>query len=104
MGYKRLPAAPEGTGEVEHYMDMVFGDSYQTHFAPGTIAPGGTWSEYRGDASAGFDQPQPPMASISRVVVTDAAGYQWEKRWVKAGPARRVRRRRWWWWKRRGDL
>jgi hypothetical protein len=31
-----------GTSELEHYMDKVFGNSYQTHFAPGTIAPGDT--------------------------------------------------------------
>jgi len=43
-----------------------------------------------------FERPQPPMTSISRVVITDAAGYQWEMRSGRAGPARRVRRwRRW---------
>jgi hypothetical protein len=32
-----------------------------------------------------FDQPQPPKASINRVVVTDAVGYQWEMRSGQAG-------------------
>ena len=44
------------------------------------------------------------MATIARVVITDAAGYQWETRSGKPGPARRGRRWRRWWWERRGAL
>ena len=104
-GYKRVLAAPEGTSEPEYYMDKVFRNSYQAHFAPGTIAPGDTWGAYHGyKAGTLFDRPQPPMTFIARVVITDAAGYQWERRSGKAGPSRRVRRWRHWWWKRHGDL
>ena len=104
-GYRRVLAAPEGTREFEHYADKMFGDSYQAHFAPGTIAPGDTWGAFHGyEAEPVFEQPQPPMASIARAVISDAAGYQWEMRSGRAGPARRVRQWRRWWWKRQGDL
>jgi hypothetical protein len=103
-GYRRALAAPEGTTEVEYYMDKEFGNSYQAHFAPGTIVPGDTWGAYQGCDAGGFDRPEPPMTSVARVVITDAAGYQWVMRSGKAGPARRVWRWRRWWWKRHGRL
>lgn len=104
-GYERVLAAPEGTGEVDYYMDKKFGDQDQAHFAPGTIAPGDTWSiAYGYEPEVVFGRPQPPMASVARVVITDAAGHQWVMRSRKAGPARRVRWWRRWWWKRHGDL
>jgi hypothetical protein len=89
-----VSAAPEGTGEVEYYMDKRFGDTDRTHLAPGTIAPEDTKNigypydkniGYPYEQKAVFDQPQPLMASITRVVVTDAAGYQWEMRRAKPG-------------------
>jgi hypothetical protein len=87
------------------YAVKKLGDSRVVPFAPGTIAPGETWSVFQGyQPEAVYDQPQPPMVAISRVVVTDAAGRQWEIRPYKARPPRRVR----WWlrrrWRRRGDL
>ncbi len=104
-GYRRALAAPEGTTEVDYYMDKRFGSSHQTYFAPGTIAPGDTWGGYYGyGARSDFERPQPPMAFIARVVITDAAGYQWEVRSGKVGPARRVHRWRRWWWKRHRGL
>jgi hypothetical protein len=104
-GYKGVSAAPEGTGEVEYYRDKRFGDTDRTHLAPGTIAPEDTKNiGYPYEQKAVFDQPQPPIASITRVVVTDAAGYQWEMWSGKAGPARRVQRWRRWWWKRHSGL
>jgi hypothetical protein len=104
-GYQRVLAAPEGTTEVACYMDKRFGSSDQTGFVPGTIASGDTWSaDCACSPEAVFDRPQPPMASVTRVVITDAAGYQWEMRSCKAGPARRVQGWRRWWWKRRGNL
>lgn len=104
-GYERVLAAPEGTSEVDYYMQKRFGSSDWTGFVPGTIAPGDTWSmdcPYQPETV--FDRPQPPKASITRVVVTDAAGNQWEMRSGRAGPARRVGQWRQWWWKRRGAL
>jgi hypothetical protein len=104
-GYKRVLAAPEGTTEVDYYMEKRFDASEPAGIVPGTIAPGDTWDAdcaYRPETS--FDRPQPPKASITRVVITDAAGYQWEVCSGKTGPARRVRRWRHWWWKRRGEL
>jgi len=98
-------AAPEGSTEVEHYADKSFGDSYRTYWAPGTIAPENTVvirNSY--ESTAVFARPEPPMATIARVVITDAAGDQWETRSGKAGPARRGRRWRRWWWERRGAL
>ena len=104
-GYDRELALPEGTVEVDYYMNKRFGKSGRTYIAPGTIAPGETWSTgWAYEPEAVFDQPEPPMATVSRVVMTDAAGYQWEMRAGKAGPARRVREWRRWWWKRRWDL
>jgi hypothetical protein len=104
-GYKRVLTAPEGTGEVDYYMDKRFGDSTRAYLAPGPIGPGATWSVWHGcDAGASIDEPQPPRASVARVVITDAAGYQWEIRSDRAGPALRVRRWRRWWWKRHGGL
>ena len=51
-----------------------------------------------------YDEPQPPMVSVVRVVVTDAAGRQWEIRPYRTGPPRRVR----WWlrrrWEREGNV
>jgi hypothetical protein len=64
-------------------------------------------ADRRGEAARDLgepDQPEPPMATVTRAVITDAAGYQWEMRSGKAGPARRVPRWRRWWWKRHGDL
>ena len=104
-GYERVLAAPEGTTEANYYAEKRFGDSEGIYLAPGTVAPGETWSrecEYQPEAV--LDHPQRPMASVSRVVITDAAGHQWEVRSGRAGPARRVRRGRRWWWKRRGRL
>ena len=105
-GYERVLAAPEGTTEVDYYADKRFGDSAKVDMAPpGTIAPGDTWTVWQGcGAGARFDRPQPPKASITRVVITDAAGYQWEVRSDRAGPARRVRQWQRWWWKRHGNL
>jgi hypothetical protein len=104
-GYERVLAAPEGTSEMDYYMDKRFATLERTSFVPGTIAPGETWSTDRAYYPlAVFDQPQPPIASITDVVVTDAAGYQWEIRSGRAGPARRVQRWRRWEWKRRGHL
>jgi hypothetical protein len=51
-----------------------------------------------------YTQPEVRITSVVRVVVTDAAGYQWEVRSGKAGPARRVGQGRRWWWKRHGRL
>ena len=104
-GYDRLLAVPEGTVEVDYYMNKRFGESGRTSIAPGTIAPGETWSTgWSYEPEPSFDRPQPPMTSISRVVITDAAGYLWEIRSGRAGPARRVRRWRRWRWKRHGRL
>ncbi len=104
-GYDRVLAVPEGTGEVEYYMNKRLGKSDRAYIAPGTIAPGETWSTGWGyEPGAVFDQPEPPMVTVARVVITDAAGYQWEMRSGRAGPARRVQRWRRWWWKRHGDL
>lgn len=104
-GYERVLAAPEGTSDVEYYMNQRFGNSDQGHIAPGTIAPGDIWSfELAYEPEVVFDSPQPPMASVARVVVTDAAGYQWDIRSARAGPARRIQRWRRWWWKHRGSL
>jgi hypothetical protein len=104
-GYRRALAVPDSTTEVGYYMDKTFGSSHQTYFAPGTIAPGHTWgTSYGYDAGADFERPQPPMVSIVRVVITDAAGYQWEVRSGKVGPARRVHRWWRWWWKRHRGL
>ena len=92
-GYERVLATPQGTGEAGYYMGKRFGNSDRTHLAPGTIAPGDTRSTGWTDKPAVvFDRPQPPMASITRVVITDAAGYQREMRTGEAGPARRVQR------------
>jgi hypothetical protein len=104
-GYERVLAMPEGTTEVHYYMEKRLGESGKTYIAPGTIAPGDTWSMDCGyEPEVIFDQPQLPKASITRVVVTDAAGHQREMRTSKAAPARRVRRWRRWWWKRNGHL
>ena len=104
-GYDRVLAVPKGTIEVDYYMNKRFGKSDQTYIAPGTIAPGETWSTgWTYEPEAVFGQPQPPLAAVSRVVVTDNAGYQWEMRSGKAGPVRRVQRWRRWWWKRHGNL
>jgi hypothetical protein len=103
-GYQRVLAAPEGAGEVDYYMDKRLADRHQVGFAPGTIAPGETRRMEYTCQPAHFDRPEPPMASVARVVVTDAAGYQWEVRPGRAGPARRVRQWRRRWWKHRGDL
>lgn len=105
-GYRHVLAAEEGAGEAEYYADKKLGNRNQVGFAPGTIAPGETRSMEYACPLGAFDRPQPPMASVARVVVTDAAGYQWEweMRSDRAGPARRVQRWRRWWWKRRGDL
>lgn len=104
-GYLRTLAAPEGTTEVDYYADKRFGDSKKAYLRPGTIAPGSTWSVWQDCAvGASFEYPRPPITSIARVVITDAAGYQWEFRSDKAGPARRVRQWRRWYWKRRGSL
>jgi hypothetical protein len=103
-GYERVLAALEGTTEVDYYMAKRFGSSEPMSIAPGTIAPGETWSmDCAYTPEPAFDRPQPPRASSTRIVITDAAGYQWENRTGKAGPARRVRRWRRWWWKRHGD-
>jgi hypothetical protein len=75
-GYERTLAAPEGATEVEYYADKRFGAISEAHFAPGTIAPGGTWDVgYTYDAEVVFDSPEPPMVSVTRVVITDAAGH-----------------------------
>jgi hypothetical protein len=98
-------AAPEGTSEVDYYMDKRFGDRSRGHLAPGAIAPVNTMiMEYTYEPKVIFDQPEPPKTSITRVFITDAAGYQWEMRSGRAGPARRVQRWWRWWWKRHGDL
>jgi hypothetical protein len=103
-GYDRVLAAPEGTSEVDYYMQKRFDSSDWAGFVPGTIAPGDTWSMgWAYQPETAFDRPQPPKASITRVVVTDAAGYQWEISSARAGPARRVGRWRRWLWKRQGD-
>ena len=104
-GYERVLAVPEGTSEVQYYMNKRVGESESAGVVPGTIAPGETWSmdcAYQPETI--FDRPQPPRASVTRVVITDAAGYQWEVQSGRAGPARRVRQWRRWWWKRRGAL
>jgi hypothetical protein len=106
-GYDRVLAVPEDTSEPGYYMDKRFGKSGRTCILPGTIAPGDTWSTgwtYDYEPEADFDEPQPPMASVTRLVVTDTAGYQWEMRSDRAGPAPRVQRWRRWWWKRHGNL
>jgi hypothetical protein len=103
-GYERVLAAPEGTTEVDYYMDRRVGESGKTYIAPGTIAPGDAWStDWASEPEIIFDQLQ-PKASITRVVITDAAGYQWEVRSGKVGPARRVRRWQRWWWNYHGHL
>jgi hypothetical protein len=104
-GYERVLAVPEGTTEVDYYMEKRLGESGKTYIAPGTIAPGDIWStDWAYEPEVIFDQPQPPKASVIRAVITDAAGHQWEMRTSRAGPARRVRRWRRWWWKRQGRL
>jgi hypothetical protein len=101
-----LTQPPKPTRGVEYPVQKKTGDSNPDHFTPGTVAPGDTWSGTSKSyyAEGQFDQPNPPMASVIRVVVTDAAGYQWEIRSAKPGPARRVRQWRRRWWKRHGDL
>jgi hypothetical protein len=104
-GYEHVLAAPEGTTEVDYYAVKRLGDSHETYFAPGTIAPGETRSlQYAYEPEVQFSRPEPPKASVTRAVITDAAGYQWEMRSGKAGPVRRVQRWRRWWWKRHGNL
>jgi hypothetical protein len=76
MGYQHVLAAKEGADEAEYYADKKLGDRNQVGLAPGTIAPGETRSMEYAYPLGAFDRPQPPMASVARVVVTDAAGYQ----------------------------
>jgi len=102
-GYDDVLAAPEGTTKVDYYAEKRFGARDEAHLAPGTVAPGETVIvRHSYQAGAAFDQS--PMVSVTRVVITDAAGYQWEMRSGRAGPARRVRQWRRWWWKRHGSL
>jgi hypothetical protein len=99
-----LSVRPWGFDFADPYPVKKLGDSRVVSFAPGTIAPGETWSVFYGcQPEVVYDQPSPPMVSVRRVAVTDAAGRQWEIRSYKAGPPRRVR---WWWrrrWSSRGD-
>ncbi len=102
-GYNRLPRK-EGT-QVSWYADKRFGLPGRVPIAPGTVAPGQTWSrEITYTAPSRYDEPQPPFVYVARTVVTDAAGRQWEISPHRTGPARRVR----WWlrkrWERRGDV
>lgn len=81
------------------------GQAKPVYISPGTIAPGQTWSdEITYTEPSTYDEPQPPMVSVARVVVTDAAGRQWEIRPYRTGPPRRVR----WWlrkrWERQGNV
>lgn len=102
-GYNLVPV--EGTGGNEFLADKQFGDTDWLPFAPGTIAPGETWNVIRGYRQrVVYAQPQPPMVTVSRIVITDAVGYQWEMRPRKAGPPRRVHRWRRWWWRHTGKL
>jgi hypothetical protein len=101
------PARPEGSGKADYYTEKRLGDPHVRYFAPGTIAPGDTWTElhaYRPDRRYDLNLIMPPKVSVSRVVITDAAGHQWEIRSAKAGPPRRVLWWRRWWWKRHGKL
>jgi hypothetical protein len=102
-GFVREPRRRwDEAGEHPSYSQKKFSEAEGTSFVPGTIAPGDTWSDrwmYRPSPMLTYEymQPQVPITSVVRVVVTDAAGYQWEVRSDKAGPARRVvRGRRWW--------
>jgi hypothetical protein len=98
-GYERVLGMPEGTAEVDYYAAKRFGDSHEAHLAPGTVAPAETRSvEYSYQPEAAVDRPEPPKVSVTRAVIADAAGYQWELRSGKVGPARRVQRWRRWWW------
>jgi hypothetical protein len=66
-----------------------------TSLVPGTIPPEETWRGHFDHSSSGiFDPPRLPMVSVIRIVVTDAAGHQWETLAGRPGPARLVRRRR----------
>ena len=101
-GYGRLPK--EGAPGSD-YAGKRLGQATPVYIAPGTIAPGQTWSrEITYTEPSTYDQPQPPMVSVARVVVTDAAGRQWEIRPYRTGPPRRVR----WWlrrrWEREGNV
>jgi len=91
-GYERVLAAPEGRARSTTTCKEVRQHDL-TGFAPGTIAPGDTWSvDFPYQPETVFDRSQPPIASITRIVVTDAVGYQWDMRSGRAGPAQRVRR------------
>ena len=96
-GYERVSAAEEGSSEPREYADKRLGNWEQLYFAPGTVAPGDTWDMAHSYVpKVALDEPQPPMAVVTRVVITDAAGYQWDMRSGRAGPARRVQRWRSW--------
>jgi hypothetical protein len=101
-GYDDIPADDLGRNV---YASKKSGTSQPVYIAPGTIRPLSVWTgrpTYRTDDA--FDQPQPPRVTVSRVIVTDAAGRQWEVRPDRAGHPRLIRRWRRWWWKCKGDL
>jgi hypothetical protein len=80
-------------GPDGEYMPSTTGMGYK----PRTIAPGDTWTAEDGYRPGGVSpDDKAPQVSITRVIITDAAGRQWEVRPYKAGPPRRVRwLRRW---------
>ena len=108
-GYVRVHAPLDDGDEFKPSFEKKVSKSEETSLAPGTIAPGDTWSgdwRYRPSPKLtyAYQQPLAPMTSVVGLVVTDAAGYQWEVRAAKPGPARRVGQGRVWRWKRHGDL
>lgn len=90
--FGRISVAADGTSKPEY-----FGHPKRVSITPGTVAPGESRSEVcASPAETAVDQELSLMASITRVVITDAAGYQWETRSGQKGPARRVRQLRRW--------
>jgi hypothetical protein len=98
VGVGRVLVGREGTNEFGYPRDTKYDRRYPAVFPPGSVVPGDTWSFEFHYPQTIPSQPEAPVAAIMRVVIGDAAGYQWEIRSTKAGPARRVRRwrRRWW--------
>ena len=92
-----------GDEPPQDFAETRAGDS-QPIYVPGDDRAWGAWAgECKIRPEATF-LPRLPRVTVNRVVVTDAAGYQWEIRRYSAGPPRRVRRWRRWWWQRHGRL
>jgi hypothetical protein len=105
LGYNRV--APKLTKFPKTFSSGSFGGRTGTlTFAPGTIAPGQTWTDTAlyceaADAAPPKADPRALITSVAWVVLTDAAGCRWEIAPEKTGPPRRVRQGLHWRWMRR---